>query len=718
MKKKLSGRQHSALANALLSAFPTQTALERMVKYSLGKGLAEIATGDNLREIVFRLVQWAESQGQIGKLLTKAHNSNPQNPELNKIYQEFLQKGIIDSSRRARQRSSSNSTLNISEKTPKPLNKSVSPKHKTAITAPSALNVQQIKGIQDSTYLSEANWRDNFGLERSPFEGLESGREDFIEPSFLTNCFVDPDCFLDVLGQANAPTTVILYARRGEGKTACRVMVEAFCKNGGVPEKRTGQSAYVLSVPHILSEIAYEPTLEQHVREIMERAVPRFVDLLASSAIVRDRINASPKNILSDINWYLDFYGRHLIHQQMAMLVQMGFNIPFDSSTLPFLRQRGSSSPIDHLKQWCYLINAVGIKAVYVLVDGLDEKTDTAADLQNAYRILLPLVTNRELVDKVPYFALKFFLPAEIENSLNADARSRPELIPILHINWTQEKLIELLRQRINYFRRTKYRQQSVPGFDEFCVPELYGWIEPELVKTAGLNPRHVLKLCDLMVKAHCQNADPSSNNPYLLTHQDFDIAKQKFSRLQNRLSTSKNQLSTHHDSWDIRSLIEGGETETVEFKSSLLRDLATNQQNDGLIMKIGKEIAGMLNRSGGALIIGVADDKTILGIDGDFEFLGQRNKSRASSKKLDLDGFQMKVVDLIKDQMGTHVLGLVTFRFDTFGEGTVCTLIIQPSSQPVYFGKMEEFYIRSATSNLRLSTKGIVSYVKEHWPG
>ena len=64
--------------------------------------------------------------------------------------------------------------------------------------------------------------------------------------------------------------------------------------------------------------------------------------------------------------------------------------------------------------------------------------------------------------------------------------------------------------------------------------------------------------------------------------------------------------------------LIEGGESTTVEFKSTLRTNLHTNKQDKEIEHEVLKTLAGFLNTDGGTLVIGVADDGTPVGIEAD----------------------------------------------------------------------------------------------------
>lgn len=85
---KLTGAQSEKLSNALRLAFPSVEYLERMVRFKLDINLHEIGYAD-LNNYVFRLIQWAESQGRLDQLIIGARQSNPKNIDLFDIAQEL-----------------------------------------------------------------------------------------------------------------------------------------------------------------------------------------------------------------------------------------------------------------------------------------------------------------------------------------------------------------------------------------------------------------------------------------------------------------------------------------------------------------------------------------------------------------------------------------------------------------------------------------------------
>ncbi|MBW4625318.1 MAG: hypothetical protein KME49_07400 [Brasilonema octagenarum HA4186-MV1] len=85
----LSGEQRKKLENALVDAFRDKASLERMVRYELDRNLNEIAPDSNLQGIIFKLIQKAEAEGWVEKLIHAARKSNSGNLKLQNIFHEL-----------------------------------------------------------------------------------------------------------------------------------------------------------------------------------------------------------------------------------------------------------------------------------------------------------------------------------------------------------------------------------------------------------------------------------------------------------------------------------------------------------------------------------------------------------------------------------------------------------------------------------------------------
>lgn len=83
------GGQRRDFRNALLSAFPRRIHLEEMLSFEFNIVLNRIATGDSYSEVVFRLIEWAESRGVLQELIDAASEYNPGNPQLREFCQQW-----------------------------------------------------------------------------------------------------------------------------------------------------------------------------------------------------------------------------------------------------------------------------------------------------------------------------------------------------------------------------------------------------------------------------------------------------------------------------------------------------------------------------------------------------------------------------------------------------------------------------------------------------
>jgi ActR/RegA family two-component response regulator len=157
-----------------------------------------------------------------------------------------------------------------------------------------------------------------------------------------------------------------------------------------------------------------------------------------------------------------------------------------------------------------------------------------------------------------------------------------------------------------------------------------------------------------------------------------------------------------------INFLISQGEQENIEFKSSIRWDHEKNGVNRDIQFTIAKSIAGMLNYRGGTLLIGVADDGSIVGIDKDL--IGLR--------KPDTDGFRLLLTEVIRNYLGLEYSEFVHARFEGIHNKTICVISIDPSSKPSFVssGSKSEFWIRTGNSTRQLDVREATDYIQNHW--
>ena len=154
--------------------------------------------------------------------------------------------------------------------------------------------------------------------------------------------------------------------------------------------------------------------------------------------------------------------------------------------------------------------------------------------------------------------------------------------------------------------------------------------------------------------------------------------------------------------------LISQGEQETIEFKSSIRWDHKRGGVNKELQLPIAKSIAGMLNYQGGTLLVGVADDGTVLGIDKDFTGL----------RKPDTDGFQLALTEIIRTYLGLDSMEYIHVRFAAIDGKQICVITIGPNKKPVFMtiNNTSEFWVRAGNSTRQLNVKEATDYIQSHW--
>jgi hypothetical protein len=79
---KLPQPQYVCLLEALQDAFPTKQKLSQFVREALDKNLESIAIGEDLKEVISKLIQNAEDYGWESELIMAAGEANPKNQKL------------------------------------------------------------------------------------------------------------------------------------------------------------------------------------------------------------------------------------------------------------------------------------------------------------------------------------------------------------------------------------------------------------------------------------------------------------------------------------------------------------------------------------------------------------------------------------------------------------------------------------------------------------
>jgi len=157
-----------------------------------------------------------------------------------------------------------------------------------------------------------------------------------------------------------------------------------------------------------------------------------------------------------------------------------------------------------------------------------------------------------------------------------------------------------------------------------------------------------------------------------------------------------------------LAKLIRAGESEHVEFKASLMWDYRRQSVNKELYEPVMKNLVAFMNAEGGILIVGVADDGEILGLDPDMKTL----------RKPGVDGFENVFNVAFGNMVGMEYRPFITLDFPTVQDKTICAIKVRPSTHPAYLryqGK-EDFYLRTGNSSNALTTSKAIQYIQSRF--
>jgi hypothetical protein len=156
----------------------------------------------------------------------------------------------------------------------------------------------------------------------------------------------------------------------------------------------------------------------------------------------------------------------------------------------------------------------------------------------------------------------------------------------------------------------------------------------------------------------------------------------------------------------ELDALIGEGESERLEFKSSLRWDQSKGKVNKELEAVVAKTLTGLMNHLGGTLLIGVDDSGLILGIEGDLKTL------RAPT----WDRFEQRLIAVATDYLGGRHCSRIHCQQVALNEQMVAVVRVEPSPEPVYCkrGHAQLYYVRAGNSTRELNTREAVAHIEE----
>ncbi len=361
-------------------------------------------------------------------------------------------------------------------------------------------------------------WLRSLGFKGNPFAEREAERE-----KTLSEYFIAGPHYSDMLGDLHDPRTSILFADRGCGKTAYRLMIAEECRPAQM--KSTVLAASYTDFDRVIDRAGGNPhavMLAHHLEAIVAHGVTSLLEALSRNPTP---FSQSPSDVRGELRALVHAYSpRALLPSRLRRRLQEIAGD--DSKSIPWqsmwedgspgaisrwlYRTRLSENPSAHFWALLYesrdsslpgtprqdfqlfleLLPQLGIQGLYVLVDRLDE-TFALQNPATMAAFLNPLLSDLILLNQ-PRVGFKLFLPINVLQALQRQPRARLDRLHIFILEWNGQELRQVLQDRLDAF--SNGRVQSLDALFEGAS------LNQMLIRYAWGCPRTLLLLADILL--------------------------------------------------------------------------------------------------------------------------------------------------------------------------------------------------------------------------
>ncbi len=153
-----------------------------------------------------------------------------------------------------------------------------------------------------------------------------------------------------------------------------------------------------------------------------------------------------------------------------------------------------------------------------------------------------------------------------------------------------------------------------------------------------------------------------------------------------------------------VRQIIKKGETKTSEFKQTMSLCIKKRTKEDYIQVAALKTVVAFLNTDGGDLIIGVDDDKNIIGINVEVELLYKNS----------VDKYLLHWKNLIKENIGEEFYPFIDPKIVEIESKILLHVECKSSKRPCFL-KKSEFYVRTNPATDKLEGQTLIDYIQNH---
>jgi hypothetical protein len=163
------------------------------------------------------------------------------------------------------------------------------------------------------------------------------------------------------------------------------------------------------------------------------------------------------------------------------------------------------------------------------------------------------------------------------------------------------------------------------------------------------------------------------------------------------------------HSARPTRDLLPLDESQWLERKQTATYNSHTGSKDRDLERAVVKSVAALLNAEGGVLLVGVHNDKTVVGLAEDYS---------VASRRKDRDGFENWLYTTLTRELGGPTVAKgVTVSIEQIESHEICRIDVEPSSSAVWVGSEGAFYVRVGNSTRQFNPREALEYCRSRWP-
>jgi len=360
----------------------------------------------------------------------------------------------------------------------------------------------------------------SWGFKVDPFASTNAEHEEY-----LNEYFVHPPYFGSLVGSFDKPKTSMVIAPRGFGKTAQRRRFEKlaveYCDEIVCIVYDNFPIEGISDLKHI--------NIDKHLQKIIKSLLIAFLSKMYEtpevgyndyerkmllSLIERYLNNITPTDVKNTIDNIKGAKGKLYdfwinASKPISSIINMILKAKnLGSVDLELKQQKVSEiSSVDYFLFLQSLFARVGFKAVYILIDKIDENHLTGNDSLASYSLIRPLIKDLSLLEgKLVVF--KFFLWDKITDHWAEDIRL--DRIEHFELEWEKRQIKDMINKRLSVLSDEKINMlQQVLDCETSTIDDIFLF--------AQNSPRNLINLLNFIFDEHINRAENVNSKPDII---------------------------------------------------------------------------------------------------------------------------------------------------------------------------------------------------------